>query len=664
MVLGRENFSINKEVEDKVNELEAKILVLEKSRTRRKRRERSTERLAASSPNRTERPPPPPPPHYHQQQHHQQSRSSTRRKSLDSATTSEPMKLLMRLSNLENKILDVNASNESLSILTSDTATTRTDTTKFDERLSKTFYLSCENKLKECLNYVHLLKDDKHNVKLNALNDKSNDLNDKCNVKLNVVNDNTTNELVINLERLLNDCCSSFSNVRDNSETNAYNMSSNNVVQQLISLLNDKLNDINERKRLLREENNFNEREHMGLLAEKLAYENVLIDRIREALETTIEIGETYCERYVYKEIIETKNLIDNLQNKLSGHVKKEGHLYKTTADYLTKILTNRLMLTNRDGRLKSYNLTPYVDVLLEEQNRLNVNLQAYKSKKLTQLAYALANEALTLSTDTACRLMQTTDEIWKKARETVNNELIRSEINHVLRKAAQIYEADSNRDQNCFFTFYASERVVLELWSESVDDYLRDEIERNVCELTDLFEINLTKLRQRQNWRRSVENERISKSINLLLNEYADVIAHKALIDARLYVLTTEDKRSETICETDDKLFVQKLMHQDLFYHELQLNNLFANDLNLEAEFKLMYDANKKDCIQDVVKIESNKFKQSLLEIAEEIYQLNRMVNGEYMMKAIEDDTDIDKTCKKLRDILYEIRNCLNRSK
>lgn len=44
---GRESISINKEVEDKVNELEAKILVLEKSRCKRKhKRERSTDRTS------------------------------------------------------------------------------------------------------------------------------------------------------------------------------------------------------------------------------------------------------------------------------------------------------------------------------------------------------------------------------------------------------------------------------------------------------------------------------------------------------------------------------------------------------------------------------------------------------------------------------------------
>lgn len=44
---GRESISINKEVEDKVNELEAKIIALEKSRCRRKhRRERSSERAS------------------------------------------------------------------------------------------------------------------------------------------------------------------------------------------------------------------------------------------------------------------------------------------------------------------------------------------------------------------------------------------------------------------------------------------------------------------------------------------------------------------------------------------------------------------------------------------------------------------------------------------
>lgn len=589
------------------------------------------ERLSASSsPNRNERPPP------HQQQQ-QQNRQSSRRKSLDSATTSEPMKLLMRLSNLESTISNVNVSNESLNILAN--GTPGTDSTKFDECLLKSIYLSCEIKLKECLDCVNLLKSDNRTFK--------------------------SNELLNNLEQLLNDCCELFTNIRDDSETNAYKTSANNIVKQLTSLLNEKLSNINERKRVLREENNFSERKQMEFLAEKLAYENVIIDRIRQALETTMQTGETNCERYVYKEIIETKNLLNSLQNKLKGNVKKETHVCKTTAEHLAKILTNRLVLSNRSVRLKTYNLTPYVEMLLEEQNRMNVNLQTYKSKKLSQLADALANEALSLSTDTTCRLRQTTDDIWKQARETVNSELIQSEINHVLMKAAQTYETDSSLDQNCFFTFYASERAALELWTESVEDYLKDEMERNVRELTDLFKINLAKLQQRQNWRRRVENERTSKSINLLLSEYADIIAHKALIDARLYVLTDDgrSKHPEDILNVDNKIVAKKLMQQELFWYDMERSDLLAVDLNLEAEFKCMYESNKADCLKDVVKIELNKFKESLLDVAEDIYELNKLVNGEYCANVPEDCADLTKTCKQLRDVLYTIKNCLGKA-
>jgi hypothetical protein len=97
-------------VEDKVTELEAKILALERGRARRKyKRERSSERNSPID---------------------DKSLRRLRRKSLDSATSSEPMKLLMRLSTLEHQVTNVNASNESL-------ASNNPAKTKIDECLGQ-----------------------------------------------------------------------------------------------------------------------------------------------------------------------------------------------------------------------------------------------------------------------------------------------------------------------------------------------------------------------------------------------------------------------------------------------------------------------------------------------------------------------------------------------
>lgn len=620
---GRENFSINKEVEDKVNELEAKILSLERGRTKRKhRRERSGDRTSPIDDRSPRRP---------------------RRKSLDSATTSEPMKLLMRLSSLETKVCNVNTSNESLNTL----ITTNSDF-KLDDSLIRPIYLACESKLKECLECANLLKSNKNR-------------HSSCS------SSSPSRDIINNLEELLNEFSELFLNLRGCSsvsvtETNAINTSAGIVIKHLIVLLNDKLLSINERKRMLREQNNLNERTTLELLAEKIAYENIIIGRIKDALETT-PTGETTCDRFMYKEIIETSNLINNLHNKLKGNTKKEPTICKTSVEYLTKVLTNRLVLSAKDNtRLKTSNFSPFIKQLKEEQTKLNASLESYKAKKMTQLAEALANEALSLSADSTCRLRQSTvNDAWKTARETVNSELIQSEINHILLRAAQIYEANSSLDQNFFFSFFASERAALELWSDSVENYLRIEMDKNIEELTDLFKTNLNKL-QRQNWRRRVESERSSKSTNILLTEFADIVAHKVLIDARISVLNNEYTHEEKITLDNQGKRIKELLKQDIFWYDIKEIGLADINLNLEAEFKSMFEFHQDECVDKIVFPQINLIRDSICNVTEEISELERLVNKDYKIIRLELNnlSDISKACQLLQNKLFDIRKAL----
>lgn len=613
---GRENFSINKEVEDKVTELEAKILALERGRTRRKhRRDRSGERSSPIEDRSPRRP---------------------RRKSLDSATTSEPMKLLMRLSSLETKVANVNTSNESLNALVP--VEIKTEECYVKTNSNDPLMVICRNKLKECLDTVGLIKTNRVRRPLSPSTDALNALE----------------HLLKELSDLL---C-----VRGDTESNAIAASANSVVKQLVSLLNEKLVCINERKCVLREENKLDEHASMQLLAEKIAYENIIIGRIKEALESPAT-GETTCERFIHKELIETRHLINSLHAKLKGASKKEQTLSKTTVEYLTKILAHRLMSTATGTlyHLKSPHLKPLLERLNEEQIKLNSTLNSYKNKRLPQLAEALANEALTLAADSTCRLRATTlNDAWKTARETVNSELIQSEINHVLMRAAQIYESNSNIDQNFFFTFFASERAALELWADSVHHHLRVEMDKNIEELAELFKNSLGKL-QRQNWRRRLENERSLKNVNVLLNEFADIIAHKALIDSRVNVLSGEFEPANTSGSRVE--MVENLLESDSHWDSLMETGLASVNLSLEAEFKSMFDMHKERCLGSILQPQLDLVREALRNLAGEVDELEKMVDfrGDDNGVELRSVLDVCKCCQVLQNKLFNARRILN---
>lgn len=638
----RESFSINKEVEDKVTELEAKILALERGKVRRKhKRDRSNERNSPID---------------------DKSLRRLRRKSLDSATTSEPMKILMRLSTLESQVTNVNVSNESINLLTNSI----TDLTKISDEnndLNK-LITQAQLKLNDCLSYVNTLKSNRTKRASSPTFDKLVSLEN----------------LLIEISDLLNGksgICTA--------EADVINTSVNSVVKQLQTLLLDKLTNLSERRRLLQENNKYDTQAKLQILAEKIAYENILINRIQEALLCTPTTGncEAICDRLLNKEKTETAHLLFSLQNKLNGNGEKQQSTLstiscRTSADYLTKILSKSLILSAQGFKnCKNFTIkkSPSLNVLCEEQKRLTTLFNNYKTIKLPQLADALATETLYLSSDKSCRLRTLNDDIIndfnRQTHDIVNSELIQSEINHILIRAAQIYQTNLNSDHTYFFSFFASERAALELWCDQVGDCLYNEITTSINELSEQYQNSLNKL-QRQNWRRRVELERNQRSTNHLLHEYADIVAHKALIDARINVLCGKQsniynkQQNEQEENNQDGISspVNMWLDNEQYWNLIENQSLVQINQSLEAEFVCMLDRYSGECFAILGQPELDEVMGYLDDVYKKVDELQRYAN---MPMKMEDDiivnswNDVCKKCKCLRDNLESIRSALN---
>lgn len=296
-------------MEDKVTELEAKILALEKNRNRRRhKRDRSSDSGSPIDDKYLRR---------------------LRRKSLDSATCSEPLKLLMRLSSLECKVTNANASDDCLSVhagSTSDLTKIKDDTTNSKNNNVDIEYLLCKAKIKvnECLGSVSVLKSNRK---------KSSSSSPSIDKLISLENDLNELEDILNRK----DC------LVNTAEVQVINSSAGAVVKQLQALLLDKLRSLSEKKRLLQETNRWTDDERLKALAEKIAYENILVSRIQEAVVSPVS-GEAVCERLINKECKETAYLMLALQNKVNGTNRKIQPLGRTGADYLSQILAKCLI--------------------------------------------------------------------------------------------------------------------------------------------------------------------------------------------------------------------------------------------------------------------------------------------------------------------------------
>lgn len=536
---GRENFSLNKEVEDKVTELEAKVMSLERGRSRRRRRDRSSE---AASPI------------------DDKSLRRLRRKSLDSATSSEPMKLLMRLSSLESKVNQVNTSNESLTPLNASV----NDLTKTDISInSNNIVKMAKGKLAEVLYILTNMKSKKR------------------------LNFQTIEHELAELQEILN---SKFSE----SETQVIRNSTTTVIRQLEDSLHDKLLELSEKKAILKESNQWDQHAKLEVLAQKMAFEELILSRLEDAMNS-----EASCERLLLKESVETSNFLKRLERKLNDGECEELPQSNTSLEYLTNVLTKRLLLSSMNNPQSVQNpfrnLRPAVAYLEEEQEKINNLLFTYKTTKLPLLGEALALETLNLSTDDSCQLNQSIGQTWSTTRQIVNSELITSEINHILMRTAQKYEALSSEDQNSFFTFFAHERAVLELWSDTVENTLRVEMDKYIEELTNVYQNALGK--QRRSSYRSSNTRKIEQSTNTLLSEYADVIAHKALVDARILVLKgqTNDANEMQNQEVSDNMLMN-LLELESYWDCMEKLELVHPSPNIVMEFKLMLgEANRE---------------------------------------------------------------------
>ncbi|XP_014370967.2 protein outspread [Papilio machaon] len=551
---GRESFSLGKELEEKLTELENKISLLESgeavptiqspSKSGSPAKEKPTKSDSITDEKRLKR-----------------LAARLRRKSLDSATSSEPMKMLVRLSSLETKIStaienrrDLTNSCESLSIASTTTGTTVSpDNPSLNESQESSIgtqsqrhlldrlqslenvVIHSRNKVNECLCQMSAMRAAK------SRRSPSPSLEKKYSIK-------SMEKCLSDVSKRLQECfdkcvveCQHKEEINDNVAE---------VVVQLEEQLRTKLLEISKKKAALYEAGELTQRKSLEILAEKLAYEAVLIGRIQEALQSSN--GSKFFARLIKSEINETSQLIDNLKSKINGENCKNINNTKSSLDYLARILSRKIDIMNsketREFR-KSELIIQSADLeaLKASQKEVAEAVDKYKTEKLAELCSALACETLSHAAPADGDFEQQranveaarVREAWAAARDALGGELVQAEVARALARAAQACDERLDQARRGRLTLTAQDRADLELWWQAAHDHLRCEMDAAVRDIAARYRECLAADRRAKEGSPGLDSR-------ASLLQLADVLAHKALVDARVAVVEGTYRASE----------------------------------------------------------------------------------------------------------------------
>ncbi|CAH2990443.1 unnamed protein product [Chilo suppressalis] len=535
---GRESLTLGKEVEEKLTELENKITLLETgeivptinspSKSASPAKEKASKSDSLSDEKRMKR-----------------LAARLRRKSLDSATSSEPMKMLVRLSSLETKVAsalenrrDLTNSCESLSQATrstdspifNDTPDSSTVGTQSQRHLLdrlqslESVVIHSRNKVNECLCQMSAMRAAK------SRRSPSPSLEKKYSIR-------SMEKCLTEVSKRLQECFDRCVIGGEKTESSEQEIDDGvaRAVAQLEERLRTKLLEISRRKAALYEAGELTQRRSLELLAEKLAYEAVLVGKIQEALNAAD--GGAFFARLVRAEIAETDRLIDDLRRRVNGEAPRAAGATRSSLDHLARILSRRIDLADasREARPRRVHLAIHeadLDALRAAQREVGEAVDRYKRERLAELRSTLGDGEVGAEAARRC------GEAWAAARDALGAELVRAELARALSRAAVLCERRLDDARDSHLTLVAQDRADLELWWSAAHDRLRAEMEDVARELAGASGGSVG------------SGVRAGSPAPGALAALAEVVALRALVDARVAVLEGTHRAAGPVSE------------------------------------------------------------------------------------------------------------------
>ncbi|XP_057372527.1 protein outspread-like [Daphnia carinata] len=223
---------------------------------------------------------------------------------------------------------------------------------------------------------------------------------------------------------------------------------------------------------------------------------------------------------------------------------------------------------------------------LAEEERDLSILFSKYKEEKLQELARLLAHETLRMgdgpSADNQLVEEVKVREAWLEAQEVANKELVDSEVRQAMTRMAEVFAEDVADEERLAsaLLLWPAQQLQYEQRCQVVEEVLRSEMEEAVLLLSNAYERSLQQMKAQTTILHPPEGD-----LEAALSEFAEVVAHKALIDGHIAVLQGETPSQPLATSTgSDSSIVQNvsiIQETEAIVSSLSSTDFFPASLN-----------------------------------------------------------------------------------
>lgn len=298
----------------------------------------------------------------------------------------------------------------------------------------------------------------------------------------------------------------------------------------------------------------------LKLFAERLAYETVVLTQVAQVVQATHR-PHMHEASVKLQELIEAHRKLSFLEKKLTN----PDFDMETMAplDFYTSLLAEKLVVQGEvaaNSCPSSFaSRTPVAPPpalietckdlqsrLLERERSLANLVTQYKEGKLHEVAVVMARETVTGTgpphDDSVLLEEVRMREVWSLAQELVTQELVNTEAAQSLMKLSHLLTPN---DPSASTTVHPTS-ATFERWHTAAEESLRQEMEEAVFTLSNKYEAVLAQYRSGDT---AVINS-VSASMEMVLSEFAAVVAQKAVIDGQLAVVQSDGESTSSTSE------------------------------------------------------------------------------------------------------------------
>ncbi|XP_042862407.1 protein outspread-like isoform X16 [Penaeus japonicus] len=333
------------------------------------------------------------------------------------------------------------------------------------------------------------------------------------------------------------------------------------LVLRLQDMLRDKLTDLNNRRDHLKATGKWTRDMQLKLFAERLAYETLVMTQISQVVQAA-QRPHMYEASVKLQDLIEAHRKLSFLEKKLTN----PDFDMETMAplDFYTSLLAEKLVVQGeiatsvgpQSAGGRGTSATPPAVLgetcrdlqsrLLERERSLANLVTQYKEGKLHEVAVVMARETVTGSgpphDDSVLLEEVRMREVWSMAQELVNQELVNIEAAHSLMRLSHLISPSETSPE----AVTQASAATLERCHTAAEESLRQEMEEAVFTLSNKYEAVLAQYRAGDT---AVINS-VTATMDMVLSEFAAVVAQKAVIDGQLAVVQNDGDTTSSTCE------------------------------------------------------------------------------------------------------------------